>query len=233
MDASNATLRVEATESVREALSRAASCSSQPQAFLEHAGSPTVPWKVVLAAVREARRAEGEGGGEGGPWLQGVLRGASGSYPPPPAKPPRNPELVKRLERIKADLERKKYEEMVRDVDPQAASSRSEYEYMSAYRDQLGLGLNTVVVMATLFAFGYALGLKLTRPGTDDKYAEEEPRVVPLCCGLVGALSGMVIETFLFMIRCGRGDRAAAMGEENEKLVRQPARQTGGKLKEQ
>ena len=233
MDASNATLRVEATESVREALSRAASCSSQPQAFLEHAGSPTVPWKVVLAAVREARRAEGEGGGEGGPWLQEVLRGASGSYPPPPAKPPRNPELVKRLERIKADLERKKYEEMVRDVDPQAASSRSEYEYMSAYRDQLGLGLNTVVVMATLFAFGYALGLKLTRPGTDDKYAEEEPRVVPLCCGLVGALSGMVIETFLFMIRCGRRDRAAAMGEENEKLVRQPARQTGGKLKEQ
>ena len=231
MDASNATLRVEATESVREALSRAASCSSQPQAFLEHAGSPTVPWKVVLAAVREARRAEGEG--EGGPWLQGVLRGASGSYPPPPAKPPRNPELVKRLERIKADLERKKYEEMVRDVDPQAASSRSEYEYMSAYRDQLGLGLNTVVVMATLFAFGYALGLKLTRPGTDDKYAEEEPRVVPLCCGLVGALSGMVIETFLFMIRCGRRDRAAAMGDENEKLVRQPARQTGGKLKEQ
>mmetsp|Transcript_3765 Transcript_3765/g.13606 ORF Transcript_3765/g.13606 Transcript_3765/m.13606 type:complete len:177 (+) Transcript_3765:600-1130(+) len=176
MDASNATLRVEATESVREALSRAASCSSQPQAFLEHAGSPTVPWKVVLAAVREARRAEGEGGGEGGPWLQGVLRGASGSYPSPPAKPPRNPELVKRLERIKADLERKKYEEM---------------------------------------------------------YAEEEPRVVPLCCGLVGALSGMVIETFLFMIRCGRRDRAAAMGEENEKLVRQPARQTGGKLKEQ
>lgn len=232
MDASNATLRVEATESVREALSRAASCSSQPQAFLEHAGSPTVPWKVVLEAVREARRAEGEGGGEGGPWLQGVLRGAT-SYPPPPAKPPRNPELVKRLERIKADLERKKYEEMVRDVDPQAASSRSEYEYMSAYRDQLGLGLNTVVVMATLFAFGYALGLKLTRPGTDDKYAEEEPRVVPLCCGLVGALSGMVIETFLFMIRCGRRDRAAAMGEENEKLVRQPARQTGGKLKEQ
>lgn len=232
MDASNATLRVEATESVREALSRAASCSSQPQAFLEHAGSPTVPWKVVLAAVREARRAEGEGGGEGGPWLQGVLRGAT-SYPPPPAKPPRNPELVKRLERIKADLERKKYEEMVRDVDPQAASSRSEYEYMSAYRDQLGLGLNTVVVMATLFAFGYALGLKLTRPGTDDKYAEEEPRVVPLCCGLVGALSGMVIETFLFMIRCGRRDRAAAMGEENEKLVCQPARQTGGKLKEQ
>ncbi|QDZ21147.1 hypothetical protein HOP50_05g36750 [Chloropicon primus] len=228
---------VEVTPTVREALTSAASLSYREAE--DFAQEDWVPWPTLLQALRTIRKAkrgdaheDGEGAhddedvhddeGEGGPWLQDVCRDAKLCYPSPEPKPGRNPELVKRLEKIRADLEERKYADMVKDIEPTSTQEKGGYEYMSSYRDQLGLGLNTVAVMGSLFAFGYYVSLKVTG-------GEGEGEVVPLCCGLVGAFAGLLLETFLFMLRSDTRERTA--GRSRGKPVVGPA--TKVKLKEQ
>merc|ERR1719221_2013844 len=75
---------------------------------------------------------------------------------------------------------------------------------MSTYRSQMGVGLNLVVSMATMFCVGYYLG------GT-----EEQPHSVRACiCGLVLCIITMAIEMTLFLIGATRVDAKMHKREE-------------------
>ncbi len=196
---------VEGTESVREALRRAAGAASASEkadfAFASFLDAETVPWRVVLAAMRVNRRSAPQAEGASDPLLLAgaVEKEADGeaSEKGKRKNKKKNPEL----ERIEREMQEKQYAEWVKDIDPSAAAR--DRVYMSAYKDQIGLGLNLVAVMGTLFAFGYFIGLRLT-PGGSDADAEAEAgkaNVWPLCGGLVGAFVGLIVETLLFIIR--------------------------------
>eukprot|EP00213_Chloropicon_mariensis_P003290 CAMPEP_0197474336 /NCGR_PEP_ID=MMETSP1309-20131121/5814_1 /TAXON_ID=464262 /ORGANISM="Genus nov. species nov., Strain RCC998" /LENGTH=296 /DNA_ID=CAMNT_0043013951 /DNA_START=197 /DNA_END=1087 /DNA_ORIENTATION=- len=232
---------VENTESVRQALRQAVANLSEPnegggeeeeeeeeeeetdeasrekvekkrKKVLKCLKSDSVPWKVVLEAMRINRKAlakrkriEGEAeadGKEDGFWelsIEGLREANAGIDNATLSSAGRNPALVKRLERIQRELDDKKYAEMVRDIEP--TTQRQSYEYMSSYKDQLGLGLNMVAVMGTLFALGYFLGVRVTTGEADERAGKIS--VLPLCLGLAGAFLGMILETILFVIRSG------------------------------
>lgn len=203
-------MEVENTESVREVLRLA----SADEKLLDRS---TVPWEAVLDAVRTVRRETNADD----VWLHTACRGATLTYPKPDPPKPRNPELVKRLAKIKAEIDRKKYDAMVKDVDPSVSSK--DYVYMSTYTDQLGLGVNTVVLMGTLFALGYYVGTKLAGGSGRDP----GQNILPLCLGLAGAFLGMILETLLFMIRNNRTGEAGGKGAR----VRREKSSPGGKVK--
>ena len=190
-------MEVENTESVREVLRLA----SADEKLLDRS---TVPWEAVLDAVRTVRRETNADD----VWLHTACRGATLTYPKPDPPKPRNPELVKRLA----------YDAMVKDVDPSVSSK--DYVYMSTYTDQLGLGVNTVVLMGTLFALGYYVGTKLAGGSGRDP----GQNVLPLCLGLAGASLGMILETLLFMIRNNRADEDGGKGARVRRETSSPDR---------
>ena len=194
------------TSALRDVLMRAASLPDGggkgeiSRAELEraaHADAP-VPWRWVLAAVRDLRDHAGEGGADGGPWLHDVCRGARLRYPSPPRRP-RNPALEERLQKLRARQEEEAYRSMVQDVD--ATSTAGESGGVAPYKEQIGFGLNVVVLMGVGFALGFvALG---------GLAGEGDPGIAPLVGGLVGATCAMTVETVLCVVECVRAHERA------------------------
>ena len=115
-----------------------------------------------------------------------------------PAKPEKrapHPELAPRLERLRAAQEAREYAAMMGDVHGHNNDGSVDIE-MSSYKSQMGIGLNLVVSMATMFTVGFYAG------GT-----EAEPRGTrALACGLVLAIATMGVEMALFVIGASRVD---------------------------
>eukprot|EP00871_Galdieria_phlegrea_P000400 jgi/Galph1/1360/GphlegSOOS_G6010.1 len=94
-------------------------------------------------------------------WQFPIVKGTCDSYERPP-------ELEKRLEMLRTQQESKRYREMVKDVDPrirQETADSSQLPFHS-FREQLALGLQVMISMATGFIFGYYIGWKITKSNT-------------------------------------------------------------------
>lgn len=132
-------------------------------------------------------------------YVHELLAGAAPILPERAAKPPPHPSLAPRLEALRAAQEDREYAKLIggslgRD---DTSVGRDEAE-MATYRSQLGVGVNLIVSMATMFIVGaYAGGV------------EGEPflGVRATVCGLALMLLTMAVEMSLFLIGAIRVDQ--------------------------
>mmetsp|Transcript_6682 Transcript_6682/g.16996 ORF Transcript_6682/g.16996 Transcript_6682/m.16996 type:complete len:243 (-) Transcript_6682:717-1445(-) len=194
-------IRVENTAKVSQVLKAAINVSKDEGELriLEGAlGNDAVPWKVVLRAVRVVRDSGGQSDSpQSLPWLQEVCEGTTFSYRAPETKHKPNPEFRRKMEELRTRIENEKYAEMVKDVE-RTGDGDNDSLYLASYKEQIGFGLNVVVLMGTLFALGYAVGLKISTNPT-----------IPLVGGLAGSIAALIMETTLFVIRSDRSQRAS------------------------
>ena len=117
-----------------------------------------VPFRL-LKRVCEVLREENSGGG-GGPWLQDLVRGESGGIAlEAPKRPPRNPELEARCQKLRDELEQKAYDEMTKDVTGMGRRRGGDGALkMSTMTREIGFGAHVITVMGACFAGGVVAG---------------------------------------------------------------------------
>ena len=137
-----------------------------------------------------------------------LLQGAAPVLPERAAKPPPHPSLAPRLEKLRAAQEDKEYAKLIgRNLRDETSAGRDTAE-MATYRSQLGVGVNLLVSMATMFIVGaYAGGV------------EGEPFlcVRATICGLILMLLTMAVEMSLFLIGAIRVDDQVHKREQRAK----------------
>eukprot|EP00291_Cryptomonas_curvata_P002553 CAMPEP_0172184328 /NCGR_PEP_ID=MMETSP1050-20130122/19510_1 /TAXON_ID=233186 /ORGANISM="Cryptomonas curvata, Strain CCAP979/52" /LENGTH=179 /DNA_ID=CAMNT_0012858105 /DNA_START=48 /DNA_END=583 /DNA_ORIENTATION=- len=121
-------------------------------------------------------------------YLHELLAESSVEPPPPPPERKRNPELVKRLDKIRTYLEDREYDEMVKDV-RRGEIDASNLGEMRSLSSQLGEGVNIIVAKATAFAVGFYASKALY--GDDPVYNT--------IAGLVGLIVGLAVEACLYV----------------------------------
>ena len=121
----------------------------------------------------------------GSAWVHQLLHGASPELPARPPKAPPHPDLEPRLRRLRAQQDDAEYARMVSGIVGQDSGEREASE-MSTYSSQMGVGLNLIVSMGTMFIVGAYAG------GT-----EEEPYGVrAVVCGLILMLVALAVEMY-------------------------------------
>ncbi|XP_028802831.1 uncharacterized protein LOC114758071 isoform X1 [Neltuma alba] len=101
-------------------------------------------------------------------------------------------ELKARLKKLEDLAEKKAYQELVKDIAPKQDVN----EPFSSYKDQLGFGLHVALTMFTGYLFGYAAFRALFNHNPAMNAAG----------GVLGLVGGMLVETFLFIIRSSNAD---------------------------
>jgi len=152
---------------------------------------------LSLADVRLLSRVLRAGSSSaGGSWVHELLSCAAPVLPQRPARAPPHPELEARMHKLRAAQEDRQYAAMVGGlVGGEDADSRNAAE-MNTYRSQMGVGLNLIVSMGTMFTVGCYGG------GT-----EEEPYGArAVICGLALMILTLAVEMSLFLIGATRVD---------------------------
>eukprot|EP00741_Cyanophora_paradoxa_P010795 tig00020539_g10437.t1 len=179
----------------------------------EHEAGPSgvadedgIELRRVVAAAASSRSK----GAARGPWLHELLSGSEVVLPRDldPAcfpKKEKNPELEKRLEKLRAYAENQEYARMVSGLTVEQRRE-AERESMSSYFDQAGIGINILVSLITAFVVGHFLG----RQWFDGDVAKS------VIVGLVFAIVGLMIETWLFLFRASHMDRLVDRRERKE-----------------
>lgn len=138
-----------------------------------------------------------------------LLQGAAPVLPERTPKPPPHPSLAPRLEKLRAAQEDREYAKLIgRNLARDATSDGRDTAEMATYRSQLGVGVNLIVSMATMFIVGaYAGGV------------EGEPFlcVRATICGLILMLLTMAVEMSLFLIGAIRVDDQVHKREQRAK----------------
>lgn len=96
-------------------------------------------------------------------------------------------ELKERLRKLKELAERKEYQELVKDITPKKDLN----EPFSTYKDQIGFGLHVALTMFTGYLVGYFAFRALFNHSP----------IMNSAGGILGLVFGMLLETFLFIIR--------------------------------
>ncbi|KAF4357977.1 hypothetical protein F8388_008485 [Cannabis sativa] len=96
-------------------------------------------------------------------------------------------ELKARLKKLQEMAERKAYAELVKDITPK----KDDTEPFSSYKDQMGFGLHVALTMFTGYMAGYFAFRALFNHSPAMNAAG----------GVLGFIIGMLVETFLFIIR--------------------------------
>lgn len=123
------------------------------------------------------------------PSLRQLLAGSAFVFRSPQPRQ-KSEELLARLEKLQDMVDRKAYNDIVKDV----ARNEEEPEYFSSFKDQLGLGLHVIVTMFTGYLVGYAF--------FRSQFAGNP--VLHAAGGIVGMVIGMLVETLLFIIRSSK-----------------------------
>ena len=116
--------------------------------------------------------------------------------PDKPEKRAPHTELAPRLERLRAAQEAREYAAMMGDVHGHNNDGSVDLE-MSSYKSQMGIGLNLVVSMGTMYTVGHYAG------GT----AEEPNGPRAVLFGLVLCIGTMLIEVTLYIISASRMEK--------------------------
>jgi len=154
--------------------------------------------QLLSRALREI-----EGSAADPVWVHQLLHGAAPVLPVFKPERKRDAALEKRLEKLRAVQENREYAAMVGKLSAGETQGRDEAE-MSTYRSQMGVGLNLVVSMVTMFCVGYYIG------GT----TEQPHSVRAAICGLALGIITMAIEMTLFLIGATRVDAKMHKREE-------------------
>jgi len=153
--------------------------------FRQHAEA--IPFEVVqlLASVRR-------GGTSGPPWLHKLVSGSKLAFERKEPKT-KDPELVKRLEKLQAKVEEREYQRLVSSVTvhERAEADRSENR---AVMSSGGEGVQILTAMFTAFCVCWFLAKGLT---------SSVP--IQLMAGLGGLIVALVLESMLYTMRSSRG----------------------------
>ena len=136
-------------------------------------------------------------------WVHELLLGASPVLPAMAQRAPAHPALAPRLAKLRAAQEDNDYLQMVGGSGKDEAEKMRDAAEMKSYRSQMGVGLNLIVSMGTMFTVGAYGG------GT----AEEPFGIRAIICGLALMLIAMVVEMALFLIGASRVDAKVAKRE--------------------
>jgi hypothetical protein len=147
--------------------------------------------------------------------MHNLLRGSELILKAPKRRTPKTPEFARKLERLRERLEEEKYEAMVADVtkatggDFSEKSARERRTSSIGYliRNDLGLAVHVMTLMAACFVGGFIVGARVFPDfGWEIHFA----------CGTVGAICCLFMEAALFIVRGVREDeRVSAMKKEN------------------
>ncbi|GLJ16582.1 hypothetical protein SUGI_0283960 [Cryptomeria japonica] len=106
-------------------------------------------------------------------------------------------ELKDRLQRLQEMADRKAYDALVKDI-----TLKEDKEYFSSYKDQLGFGLHVIAIMFTGYLVGYMAFRALFGNNS----------VMNAAGGILGLVSGMLLETVLFVVRSSKYEVSSASG---------------------
>ncbi|EDV21023.1 Transmembrane protein 199 [Trichoplax sp. H2] len=112
-----------------------------------------IPFQLVQSIHQYFVKTKGDDGTQK-TYLYQLLAGSElyrQAYQPPK----RNPELLARLERLKAQQANREYQEMVKDVSPKQSAKETLGKDLRSTRRQLSSIINFVITVASAFAFGF------------------------------------------------------------------------------
>ncbi|XP_044465391.1 uncharacterized protein LOC123195638 [Mangifera indica] len=112
-------------------------------------------------------------------------------------------ELKARLRDLAERAERNEYRELVKDIMP----NNEQNEPFSSYKDQLGFGLHVALTMFTGYLVGYAAFRALF----------SHSPAMSAAGGILGLVFGMLVETFLFIIRSSNQDLKLSSSASKQK----------------
>ncbi|XP_044501498.1 uncharacterized protein LOC123222667 [Mangifera indica] len=112
-------------------------------------------------------------------------------------------ELKARLRKLAEIAERNEYRELVKDIMP----NNEQNEPFSSYKDQLGFGLHVALTMFTGYLVGYAAFRALF----------SQSPAMSAAGGILGLVFGMLVETFLFIIRSSSQDLQLSSSASKQK----------------
>lgn len=146
-----------------------------------------VPWGLVDDMCQYMRTCSPTP--DGGPWLHKVCKG---SLQLPPLREARQytPEFKAHLAKLQEQLDNKRYQQMVADIAPKEEASIGEEALLPSTRLQLAFGAHVLVTMGTGFALAYYV-VSMLGGGT----------TMAASFGALGMTAGMLLETFLFIVR--------------------------------
>ncbi|KAH7687435.1 ATPase vacuolar ER assembly factor Vma12 protein [Dioscorea alata] len=130
------------------------------------------------------------------PALRRLFAGAEFVFSSPKPRE-KSEELKERLRKLEELAERKAYAELVKDIAPK----KENVEPFSSYKDQIGFGMHVVLMMFTGYLVGYAAFRALFNHSA----------VMNVAGGILGLVSGMLLETVLFIIRTSNRSIASSM----------------------
>jgi hypothetical protein len=116
-----------------------------------------------------------------------------------------DPALVKRLERLEIARQNEEYARMVKDITSKDAAKEKQSTEIASFKASMGVRVNLLVSVATMFTAGWFVTKNATGAGPTD--------VVPIIGGLAGAAATLLLETWLFVIRTSRVDTHASKRE--------------------
>jgi hypothetical protein len=180
------------TEETRALLSSSEPCSSA-----------TIRWPLLKSIVEDLNR---KGGGY---LLHELCKGSNLSFPQPPPRPPRPKELDERNKILQDRLDEKQYQGWVADVTQKERAAnelREEAALLPTFWLQVGFTMHLIVTMGTFYAIFYVASIYV---GVD--------RIHPVwthLAGVAGLTFGLLLETFLLIIRSNRPERMNR-GREN------------------
>lgn len=136
-------------------------------------------------------------------WLHELIVGSTLVSAPTKAAPrARDPELARRLERLENARQNQEYARMVRDITSKDVHKEREANEIASYKASMGVGVNMLVSVATMFTAGWFVTKNALGAGPTD--------VLPIIGGLLSAAATLLLETWLFVIRTSRVDSAAS-----------------------
>jgi hypothetical protein len=126
-----------------------------------------------------------------------VIKGSDIYFQPPPPKP-RNAKLEARLVQLRKQHADMEYADSVANITTRTRKE-AQRDPFSSYKGQMGIGLDLIVTMFTLFVLFYSLA-SFYYPGSAN-YSYH------LVCGLIGLVIGLIIDAILLIIRSDHNDK--------------------------
>jgi hypothetical protein len=164
------------------------------------ASQVTLPDVVALA---DAVRKHAPAAPSGTRWVHELMDGSTLlGTPGDRVARERDPKLVRRLQQLEVARENEEYARMVRDITSKDVAKEKQSTEIASFKASMGVGVNLLVSVATMFTAGWFVTKNATGAGPTD--------VMPIIAGLASAAATLMLETWLFVIRTSRVDKEAS-----------------------
>ncbi|KAJ3441537.1 transmembrane protein [Anaeramoeba flamelloides] len=134
-------------------------------------------------------------------------------YVPPPIVKPKNPELQKRLDKLRRANEDREYAKMVKDLPfNNAQNNYSKRESYGSILGEIGIGVDSgITIIAVFFVVAFV-----------GKYLSDS-KVLPYVWATIAAVCVLVIEVSLFLIRIYKKEKREKLIKSRSNLNQQKA----------